>query len=588
MMKRILKVIKSHSLKEFLQEHAWLTRYTWRYKGQVLWYLLIGIVGTATSLAGSVLGKYIIDAVTGYDSRGIVVALLFFVLMQLSQIGIHAISGHISARISIRVNQQITAEVYDKLLQTDWEALSDYHSGDLLTRVGGDVATVSSSVLGWIPDLITRLLQFVGTFGVLLYFDKSLALLALLAAPVTLLMSRYVISRMRRHNKKMRQLSSDMTVFNAETFQNLQLIKAVDRTAAYTRKHRNLQERYKEASLDFNRFSIGKNAIMSLAGTVVALLCFSWSIYRLWTGHITYGTMTLFLQLSGSLAAAFSALAGMIPGAISAATAAGRIMAITQLPLEDQTGKEQAAAFLSGCRDGGLSLVAEDLSYQYSDGTPVLSHVHFHTEGTRIITLTGPSGEGKTTLLRLFLGILQPKGGSLTAQDGQGNTVSLCPATRNLFSYVPQGNTLFSGTIRENLQFMAPQATEEEMFRALEIACAAEFVRQLPKGLDTPVRERGGGFSEGQLQRLCIARALLSPAPILLMDEATSALDMDTEQQVLKNIMDAEKHRTCILTTHRLSVIRLSQKIYFVHSDTVEPMTLRELETRLYLSGSEL
>ena len=579
-MKLIQKFIKSHSLKEFLREYAWLSGYTWRYKTQVLWYLLIGILGTAISLAGSVLSKYIIDAVTGYDSRGIVAALVFFVLMQLLQIGIHALSGHVSARISIRVNQQITAEVYDKLLQTDWEALSCYHSGDLLTRVGGDVNTVSSSVLGWIPDLITRLLQFVGTFAVLAYFDASLAVLALLAAPVTLLMSRYVISKMRSHNKKMRQLTSDMTVFNAETFQNLQLIKAFDRTDACSQKHRDLQEHFKEASLDFNRFSIGKNAIMSLSGTAVALICFCWSIYRLWTGHITYGTMTLFLQLSGSLAAAFSALAGMIPGAISAATAAGRIMTITELPLENRDRKEQAANFLVSSQGCCLSLVAEDLSYRYSDGTPVLSNVNFHTQSGRIIALTGPSGEGKTTLLRLFLGILRPESGSLTAQDDNGNAIALCPSTRNLFTYVPQGNTLFSGTIRENLQFVAPQATEEEMSRVLEIACAADFVRQLPLGLDTTVQERGGGFSEGQLQRLCIARALLSPAPILLMDEATSALDMETEQQVLKNIMDAECNRTCILTTHRPSMLRISHKIYYVHSDTVEPLTLQELELR--------
>lgn len=587
-MERFLKMIKSRSLKELLSEYAWLTRYTWRYKGQAFWYLVVGILGIAMSLTGSLLSKYIIDAVTGYDSHGIAAALLFFVLMQLFQIGIHALSSHVGARINIQVNQQITSEVYDKLLQTDWEALSEYHSGDLLSRVNGDVATISSSVLGWIPDLITRLIQFVGTFGVLFYFDKSLALLALLAAPVTLLMSRYVISKMRQHNKKMRQLASDMTVFNAETFQNLQMIKAFDRTETYRQKHRDLQDRYKKASLDFNRFSVGKNAIMSLAGTVVAVVCFSWSVYRLWSGHITYGTMTLFLQLSGSLTAAFSALAGMIPGAISAATAAGRIMTITDLPPENQDGKEQTAEFLAACEGQLLSVVAEDLSYAYSDGTQVLSHVNFKTDGGRIIALTGPSGEGKTTLLRLILGILRPKHGLLTAVDQDGNSISICAATRGLFTYVPQGNTLFSGTIRENLQFIAPQATEEQMFRALEIACAAQFVRQLPQGLDSPVRERGGGFSEGQLQRLCIARALLSPAPILLMDEATSALDMETEKQVLKNILEQEAHRTCILTTHRPSVLQISHKIYVVDSDTVESATWKELEARLYLSGKEI
>ena len=247
------------TLKEMLREYNWLSGYSMRYKGEVLWYVLTGILGTVISLVGSVLSKHIIDAVTGFNSSGIFTALVFFVLMQLSQIAIHAVSSRISTKISIRVNQQITAQVYDKLLDTDWEALSAYHSGDLLTRVVGDVSTVSSSVLGWFPDLCTRILQFVGTFAVIFYYDSTLALLALLSAPVTLLMSRYVIRMMRHHNQQMRQLSSEMMIFNEESFRNIQLIKAFDRTDAYTEKHRQLQSRYMDTSMEFNRFSIRKN-----------------------------------------------------------------------------------------------------------------------------------------------------------------------------------------------------------------------------------------------------------------------------------------------------------------------------------------
>ena len=232
--------------------------------------------------------------------------------MQLSQIVIHAVSSRISTKISIRVNQQITAQVYDKLLDTDWEALSGYHSGDLLTRVVGDVSTVSSSVLGWFPELLTRLLQFAGTLGIILYYDATLAILALLSAPVTLLMSRYVIKMMRHHNQKMRQLSSEMMIFNEESLQNIQLIKSFDRTDAYSQKHRKLQQRFKDASMDYNRFSIHKNTIMSLAGTAVALVCFCWAIYRLWSGYITYGTMTLFLQQRSSCLLHFANASGRI------------------------------------------------------------------------------------------------------------------------------------------------------------------------------------------------------------------------------------------------------------------------------------
>lgn len=566
-MREFWRKIKS---KDMAREFAWLSRYSLHYKKEVLWYIFVGILGTAASLLGSILSKHIIDAITGFNSHGIVVVLIFFVLMQLSQIAIRAISSRISTRVSIHVNQQITAQVYDKLLLTDWESLSSYHSGDLLTRIAGDVSTVSSSVLGWFPELFTRLLQFVGTLGVILYYDATLALLALLSAPVTLLISRYVLKMIRHHNKKMRQLTSEMMVFNEESFQNMQLIKSFDKTEAYSEKHRKLQQQFKDASMDYNRFSIHKNTIMSLVGTVIALACFSWSIYRLWSGHITYGTMTLFLQLSGSLSAAFSALASLLPGAINAATAAGRIMVIMDLPVEDRSDASEAEAFIKTYQDCPLHVEASELSYQYTDGTPVLTDSAFVAEAGQIVTFIGPSGEGKTTLLRLLLGIVRPKNGKLQLYANDGSRINVSACTRALFAYVPQGNTMFTGTIRENLLLIRPDATDEQLWNALRLACADEFVSSLPEGLDAPIREQGGGFSEGQLQRLCIARALLSDAPILLLDEATSALDRETECKVLSNIMQAQKDRTCIVTTHRPSVLEISHKIYRIHHDQIE------------------
>ena len=569
-MEKLRQIFRSRSLRELLQELGWLSRYSLLYKKEVLWYIFIGVLGTVVSLIGSILSKHIIDAVTGFNTGGIITALVFFVLMQLFQILVRAISGRISAQVSIRVNQQIAAQVYDKLLVTDWEALSAYHSGDILTRVAGDVSTVSSSVLGWVPELLTRLLQFAGTLGVILYYDATLAVLALLSAPVTLLMGRYVIKMMRHHNQKMRQLSSEMMVFNEESLQNIQLIKSFDRTDAYSQKHRQLQQRYKDASMEYNRFSIRKTTLSSLAGTVVALACFCWAIYRLWSGYITYGTMTLFLQLSGSLTASFAALAGLVPSTISAATAARRIMAIMELPVEDRSDAAAAEAFMQAHGACPLSVEAKGLSYHYEDGIPVLSDSDFVADAGRIVTFVGPSGEGKTTLLRLLLGIIRPKGGALRLCAQDGSTIDISASTRSLFAYVPQGNTFFSGTVRENLQIIRPDATDIQLYEALRLACAEDFIRALPLGLDTPVREQGGGFSEGQLQRLCIARALLSGAPILLLDEATSALDMETEKKVLDNIMRSQKGRTCIITTHRPSVLEISHRVYRIRNDRIE------------------
>ena len=571
-MKKLLHFFRSRSLRELLQELNWLSKYSQRYKKEVLWYIFIGVLGTVVSLTGSILSKHIIDVVTGFNTSGIITALIFFVLMQLFQILVRAISSRISTQVSIRVDQQITAQIYDKLLITDWEALSAYHSGDILTRVVSDASTVSSSVLGLVPELLTRLLQFAGTFCVIHYYDATLATLALLSAPVTLLMSRYVIKMMRHHNQKMRQLSSEMMVFHEESLQNIQLIKSFDRTDTYSQKHRNLQQRFKDASMDYNRFSIHKNTIMSLAGTVVALACFCWAIYRLWSNYITYGTMTLFLQLSGSLTASFAALASLVPSAISAATAARRIMAIMELPVEDRSDAPVVEAFVHQHQVTSLRVEAKGLSYHYEDGMLVLTDSDFVANAGQIVTFVGPSGEGKTTLLRLLLGIIRPKNGTLRLCAEDGSNIDISASTRALFAYVPQGNTFFSGTVRENLLMMHPDATDAQLHDVLQVACAEDFIQALPLGLDTPVREHGGGFSEGQLQRLCIARALLSNAPILLLDEATSALDIETEKKVLDNIMQSQKGRTCIITTHRPSVLEISHRIYRIRNDRIEPI----------------
>ena len=564
--------IKSRSIQEMIREYTWLGHYTLQHKRAVLWYVCVGILGTALSLGGSVLSKILIDAVIGTDSGGVPMMLIFYVLMQLSQIGLRALSGRINAVVNIRVHQQITAQVYDKLLSSDWESLSAYHSGDLLTRVEGDVNTISSSVLGWFPELFTRLLQFVGTLGVILYYSPTLALLALLSAPIMLIMSRYVIKMMRHHNQKMRDLHSEMTVFNEESFRHIQLIKSFNRIDTYSRQHRRLQEQYKDASLEYNRFTIRKNAIMSLVGTVVAMFCFLWSIRLLQQGSISVGIMALFLQLSGSLSATFSALAGLVPGAITAATAAGRIMTIIDLPAEDPGDTDAAHAFAENYGSGALSVRGEALSYHYKEGANVLVSSDFRADSGEIVALIGPSGEGKTTLLRLLLGIVTPQSGTLTLYGADGTAIPISAATRSLFAYVPQENTLFSGTVAENLRLLRPDATDEELYEALRLACADEFVHRLPLGLHTSVREQGN-FSEGQLQRLCIARALLSPAPILLMDECTSSLDIDTERRVLENILSVQKGRICIVTTHRTSVQNISHRVYAIRGNRIEAVS---------------
>ena len=321
---------------------------------------------------------------------------------------------------------------------------------------------------------------------------------------------------------------------------------------------------------------------MSLVGTAVSVACFGWGVYRLWGNYITYGTMILFLQMAGSLSASFGALVKLVPSAISAATAAGRIMAVTELPREDRSQDKEAWELLEENRADGIRVETRDLVFRYQDGDVVLDGANFYADPGEIVALVGPSGEGKTTMLRLLLGIVRPQAGYV-AVTGQrtGQSLTASASTRPFFAYVPQGNTMFAGTVAENLRVMAQEAGEEDLWRVLDLACAGEFVRKLPQGLDTKLKEGGGSLSSGQVQRLSIARALLADAPVLLLDEATSALDVATERKVLRNVLQAQAHKTVIVTTHRPSVLNICNRVYQIANRRICTLTQEEIRQKI-------
>lgn len=580
--KRIWQKIKEGRLRQVLSELAWIYGYGRRYRSAVAWYIFLGVLGTGMSLAASVLSKNIVDVVTGFQTGALAPAAAFYVSMQLARIGVNAWTGRISAKIEVKVDQEIRAEVYDKIMEADWQAMSQYHSGDLLNRMDNDVASVSSSVLGWLPDLVTRLVQFLGALGIILYYDPTLAGLALLSAPVTLAVSRTLMGRMRQYSRQVREVSSQVMMFNEESFQNIQVIKSFGLGGLYSRKLRQVQGDYRQVKLAYNKFSVAASALMSLVGTAVSVACFGWGVYRLWGGYITYGTMILFLQMAGSLSGSFGALVKLVPSAISAATAAGRIMAVTELPREDRSQDQEAWKLLAENRADGIRVETRDLGFRYQDGDMVLDCANFYADPGEIVALVGPSGEGKTTMLRLLLGIVRPQAGRV-AITGQrtGQSLPASASTRVFFAYVPQGNTMFAGTVAENLRIMAQDATEKDLWRVLDLACAGDFVRKLPQGLDTKLKEGGGSLSSGQVQRLSIARALLADAPVLLLDEATSALDVATERKVLRNVLRSEAHKTVIVTTHRPSVLNICNRVYQITNRQVCTLTQEEIQQKI-------
>jgi ABC-type multidrug transport system fused ATPase/permease subunit len=301
--------------------------------------------------------------------------------------------------------------------------------------------------------------------------------------------------------------------------------------------------------------------------------------------------MTMFLGLSSTLTGTLSNLTSLVPTAITLTTSAGRLMDIVEMPREDYSRDEEVAAFEQNYKNEGLSLRLRDVRYAYHTGNLVFEHASMEAHPHEIVALVGPSGEGKTTMLRILLSLIQIQEGEAEIcackTDENGNQteeerIPLKPSARKLFSYVPQGNTMFSGTIAENMRNVRPDATDEEIREALELACAWEFVERLPEGIHSRIQERGGGFSEGQAQRLSIARALLRHSPILLLDEATSALDVATERRVLKNIMSDEYPRTCIVTTHRPTVLSLCTRVYAIREKRCVVLTEEEIREMIH------
>lgn len=555
-LRRIRQKIKEGALREMLREGKWVLAYIRRYRAVVAVHILLGVLSTAMSLGTSVASKYLIDAVTGYKSGLIESAAAAMAGMLLLGILLRSVSARVGARINIRVQNEMQAEVYRSILETAWEPLEQFRPGDLLSRLSGDVGTVAGGVTGFTPGLISGIVQFLGALAIMLWYDPTMALIALIAVPVSAVFSRLLVGRMREHNKQMKAISSDMMSFYEDSLSNITSIKGFDITDLFYRRMLRLQGSYRTEYLDYNRFSVRTSAFLSLMGTAVSAGCFGWGVYRLWSGAITYGSLTMFLQLASALSSSFSALISMVSSAISITTSAGRVMAVTELPAEI------AGEAPEGDLDGA-SVELSGAGFAYQNGKRVLEDVDFCAGCGELVALTGPSGEGKTTMLRLLLGLIAPREGKAELRCGE-RRYALSAATRCAFAYVPQGNSMFAGTIRDNLRLTAPEADDEALWAALRAACADEFVSALPQGLDYAVGGRGKGLSEGQAQRLAIARALLRGAPILLLDEATSALDEATEERLLQSLMNSAYVRTCIFVTHRPGTAAICTRRYRV------------------------
>lgn len=524
-------------------------KWLWRaWRGNQLQAILnaaIGLLSVVVSLAQVWAVQHAIDVASGHAEGSIYWSVGVMALLVLCGFALRICSIWVRNILGIKAQNRMQQRMLDRILRSEWTGKESHHSGDILNRLEQDVGTVVSFLTETIPNTISVVAMFVGAFLYLFSMDKVLAFVIVGIIPVFVLLSKLYIGQMRRLTRQVRDSDSKVQSVLQETIQHRMLIKTLESDSIMVDRLESTQSELRHRVVRRTAFSVVSNLILNVGFSIGYLIAFLWAALRMADQTLTFGGMTAFLQLVNRIQGPARDLTRLAPVFVGVFTAAERLMELEENPLEEQGDPIPLTA---PC---GVRL--EHITYAYDDGdSNVIEQLNFDFYPGSCTAVLGETGAGKTTLIRLILALLHPNEGKVILYNQQEQK-ELSPLMRCNFVYVPQGNTLMSGTIRDNLRLGKLNATEEEIKAALEMSCAS-FVMELPDGLDTVCTEAGGGLSEGQAQRISIARALLRNRPIMLFDEATSALDPETERQLLHNIL-SHHDKTVIFITHRPAVV---------------------------------
>lgn len=526
-----------------------ILRWLWRaWRGNRLQAALnavVGLLSVGVSLTQVWAVKHAIDVASGDEQGNIYMAVAFMGVLILIDFALNISGIWIRNLLGIKAQNRMQQRVLDRILRSEWRGKESRHSGDVLNRLEFDVTNVVNFLTETLPSALSVLAMFIGAFSYLASMEWRLAVLVAAMVPLFVLVSKIYIRQMRGLTRQVRDSDSKVQAFMQEITQNRMLVKTLESGGFMINRLENTQSELRRNVVRRTSFSVFSNFILNFGFTLGYLVAFLWAAVRMSAGTLSFGGMTAFLQLVSKIQGPARSLTKLVPAFVSVFTAAERLMELEEDPLEEQGDPIVL--------DAPCGVRLDNVSYAYQDGdSNVIDNLSFDFRPGCCTAILGETGAGKTTLVRMLLALLQPQSGSLHIYNNVEERL-LTPRLRANFVYVPQGNTLLSGTIRENLRLGKHNATDEEMREALIKSCA-EFVFDLPDGLDTACAEKGGGLSEGQAQRICIARALLRNRSVMLFDEATSALDPDTERRLLKNIL-ASHDKTIIFITHRLAVV---------------------------------
>ena len=507
--------------------------------------MLANLAGVGASLLFVYICKTLIDIATGNSGRDLAGWSLAMVATMAAQTLFSLLRTRLAAQTDIRIKNNLRMQLFSRLICAYHGSRGERHSGDITNRLEEDVRVVSECLSNSLPALLSATVQFIAAFCFLMALNNTLAWSVVGIMPLAIILSKIFFRKLRRLTRDIRDTDSLVQSHLQENLQHATLIQTLEQEGRASSGLDRLQSGLYDSVMRRTRFTIVSRTVISLAFAAGYATAFLWGVNGLLAGAVTFGTMTAFLQLVGQIQRPVLELSSYIPSAIHAAASADRLMEIE--------GDEPCAASEPVHLGSPAGIRMEHVSFAYPDGTRKVidDFSHDFRPGSRT-AIVGETGAGKSTLIRLILALLRPQSGSIVIY-GPRSSAEASAATRCNLTYVPQGNSLLSGTVRDNLLLGDPEADEAGMKEALRIA-AADFVFQLPDGLDTPCSENGGGLSEGQAQRIAIARALLRRGSILLLDEFSSSLDPETEKRLMENLSSALPGRTMIFITHRRKI----------------------------------
>jgi len=534
--------------------------WVWHIARPDIWrILLLAVISGGLSLSYvifALLSRQVIDIATGEIAGSLWLSGGGLLGMLVVQGGLNVLYSHLNVWVTGRVEIRIRDLVFGTLFTKRWQEVGRYHSGDLLNRLTSDSQVVVTGVVTIVPRLVSLTTRLIACLVVLLTMDVRFTLLMLGLGGLMLVGSRLYGRKMKKLHKECQQLDGEARSFMQEGLENWMVIQSFGGDGVTRQRLGDRMRRHFAAKLRRSRWSNLSHAALYLlfSGSYYGALV--WGAVRLAAGSLSFGTLTAFLQIVSQIRTPFMNMSGILPQYYNMLASAERLMELEQLPEEP---RHPLPAPASALYESMTCLQVEDVHFAYDVEHPVLTGASLTVQKGEFMALVGFSGIGKSTLFKLLLGFYTPDKGNVNLlTDSQ--SVPLGADTRELFAYVPQQNMLLSGTIRENIAFCHADVTDEAVWAAAQVADVAEAIRQLPGGLDTVLGERGSGLSEGQIQRLAIARAVLSGAPILLLDEATSSLDEATEERVLRRLR-ALPGRTCLCISHRPAALELCDRV---------------------------